>query len=43
VPAVYTASQDPYIAKVYLGPQEVSSEEAAALSAAGYADLITTE
>jgi hypothetical protein len=41
VPEVYTAAQDPYITKVYLGPQEISDEEVAALTAAGYGDLIS--
>ena len=34
-------SQNPYVVKVYQAPQYVSPEEAAALTAAGYGDLIS--
>lgn len=40
-PTVSTVSQNPYVTKVYLGVTQVSDSEAAALTAAGYGDLIS--
>lgn len=40
-PAVVNVSHEVWITKVYLGPTYVSSDEAAALTAAGYGDLIS--
>lgn len=41
VPTVSTVSQNPYVTKVYLGVTQVSTSEAAALTAAGYGSLIS--
>lgn len=40
-PTSVSVSQNPYIEKVYLVPQQVTAAEATALANAGYADLIT--
>ena len=41
VPTVTTVSQNPWIAKVYQGTMYVTDAEAAALTAAGYGDLVS--
>lgn len=41
VPEKIDTAHDVYITKVYMQPQYVTAEEAAALSAAGYGDLIS--